>query len=267
MSDKVVRLENFTRLYKDIYKWIEEYNILIDFNSDKEWIKSKNITATLIPRSEDILIVKKRDKGGYYSVSNNDGSVKYITNIRKRYEYLTKELMREYSSHFESQYGQISRDTNISLSNIKFDCLVDNGPGRKYYDNPFVHEMLPSKDKEKEMYPFFLEMRIGGGIELYNKETRELKYICNIGGRYEYIFKGEYKGLLSHLGGNVSVIIQLIPDKDDVWVRRHIEMNEDNNPYITRKRPDGGVDILSKDDGKLKYICNIGKRFYYIEKW
>lgn len=267
MKRREIKVSNFIELNKYIYKETEKYSLLIDFHSNKDWIKSKNITITFIPREEDTLTFKTRDKDGYYIIDKKDNSIKYITNIRRRYEYITKEYMVDHSSYFESQYGDLSRDEAIGFSSERYDCLIDNGKNKKDYHNPIIHELTPSALDNEEYYfpnPYIIDKRKNGGIELYDKHTGKLEYICNIGGRYEYIFKGEYKGMSStYSNTDYYAIIQLIPDKEDVWTRIHSMISTIDDPYIISNRPDGGVDVISKKDGTIKYICNIGKRFYY----
>jgi hypothetical protein len=162
------------------------------------------------------------------------------------------------------------------MHNQHHDVLVDNGKNKEDYECPYISPCTPygivEYPDDYEFYnepgstsDYIIEERKDGGINIYDKDTGKLKCICNIGKRYEYYFIGKYEPRLSDykVFAKHDVIVQLIPDKKRAYVILFVCIEPDKNPYIIRKRDDGGVDLLSKKDGTLKYICNIGKRFYY----
>jgi hypothetical protein len=250
------------------------YDVIVDFHNqkDKNWIRSNNITLIFI-KHDGSRIYEYRTKGGYYVRDKRDNSIILIGGIYGRYEYFDRGNISEAISHLECR--SFFRDWWIRISNIDSDSLVDNGKNKEdYYDVPRVDSFHPegeirkyhtlNKDGAEYTNPFILHKRKEGGIELYDKETKQLKYVCNIGRRYEYYFKGQYdRGSPIH-NEKHDIIIQLLYNDDNgAWVPVFTTFPPDKNPYIVRKRDDGGVDLLSKEDGTLKYICNIGKRFYY----
>jgi hypothetical protein len=113
--------------------------------------------------------------------------------------------------------------------------------------------------------PFIIKDRNDGGRDIYDEKTGRLRCVCNIEKRYEFYLPGEFKEYLSSATPHTDdIIIRLIPDKDRVWVTEITYIDPTQNIYLIKKRDNGGVDLYERETGKLKYICNIGKRFYYI---
>jgi hypothetical protein len=250
--------------YIDLFRLIEEKNndcdILIDFNSQKDWIKSRNITVTLIPHEESSVFFayRNKDSRGYYVRDKNDNSIKYICNIYGRYEYLFKDTRSKYISSYLDCMG-MCRDDFINLANRTSHALIDNGENKLYYNCPEVY----SVSDDDRFYT--IKKRENNVIELYDRETSKLRHVCNIGKRYEFFFQGEYKyELNSSFRTDNDIIIQIVSDDERPFIQVATMINPDNNPYIVRDRDDGGVDLISKKDNAIKYICNIGKSFYYM---
>jgi hypothetical protein len=259
MQKETIKIINYIDIFKYIAEKNNEYNILIDFHSQKKWIKSKNITITLIPCDEDSVFFdyRKHLDTGYYIRDKNDNSIKYICNIHGRYEYFLKNFRKKYiSSYLDSR--SFCRNDLIGLMNTNSDTFIDNGKNKIYYDCPEVYPIFPTDST------FIVEKRKAGGTELYDKDTKQLKYICNIGRRYEYLFEGEYPVKLSTSLNDNDIIIQLVQESEKSWIQVVTVIEPFNNPYIVHERNDGGVDLLLKKDNTLKYICNIGKNFYYL---
>jgi hypothetical protein len=254
----------------------DNYDMLIDFHNNKDWVNSKNITVSFIPHTEGAIIIKIRDKGGYYILDGNDKSIKYICGIYKRYEYIDNgDVYSALSSMSHLDARGFTREFEIGLDNKESDVLVDNGKNKEYYECPetmtFPPEgkvrILPDKEQRKFENPFIIKERGDGGLDLYGKETGQLKYVCNIGKRYEYYFAGKYRSLTDDYSSEAKndILIELVHYTDDnSWLPIFKLIAADKNPYIVRKREDGGVDLISKDDNSLKYICNVGKTFYYL---
>jgi hypothetical protein len=291
MQEETIEADNYIDVLKVIHTKNNEYDILIDFHDRNKWIASTNITLTLISPQNNPFIYKHRDdkkgKGriGNYIIDKTDNSIKYIYDIRKRYEYYPKtdgvEINGIGSIYLERLYT--SRNDNISRFNKISEVLVENGKNKEDYDSPYV--WFFDKNDRINLYTdfvykkhgkrivkkiisdsFIIKDRNDGGRDIFDEKTGKLCCICNIGKRYEYYLKGEFK---KHLSSNNSrmddVIIKLIPDKERVWITEMIEIDPANNPYLIKNRDDGGVDLYDKENGQLKYICNIGKRFYYIK--
>jgi hypothetical protein len=274
-EEKIIKLNNFTSLFDILYMSNKEFDILIDFHDRKKWIASKNITVSLISHRENALSYKyNHKKRFYYIIDKTDDTIKYICNIRGRYEYFIKGSISE---HGLFSLGELTFDRNwlIGLSNISSDIFVDNGINNEDYNFPYV-SMCPSVKEKRSCikrriinkqyyYDYIIKRNDNGIVELYDKETGQLVYICNIGKRYEYFFKGEYDSkLTNYVLYNHDLIVQLIPHKENKYIQFIHMLEPDINPYIVRERDDGGVDLISKEDNTIKYICNIGKRFYYI---
>jgi hypothetical protein len=187
------------------------------------------------------------------------GDIICICGIYGRYEYFVDySYQSDAVTHLDAQ--AISRNDLIGLMNENSDTLVDNSGGKVDYEYPYVSPLNTGRG-----ILYTVKERGNGGIELYDPETGKLEYICNIGGRYEYYFEKKYNSNVPlHRALMNDMIIQLIPDKKCKYFQRTILVDQNNNPYIKRPRADGGIDLISKEDGTLKYICNIGKRFYYL---
>jgi hypothetical protein len=277
MKELTIQLNNYIDIYGIIHNNINEYNILIDFHNRKKWIASNNITVTLIPRENDFYIIKPRNIKrinrylcGNYIIDKRDNSIRYITGIFERYEYINNENFGK----TPIDVWETSRDEIIGCLNKDSDVFIDNGPNKTEYNTPDLFNLRPyekinyNSDKDYMLNPYIVEVRKNNVINLYDRRTKQLKHVCNIGKRYEYIFKGTYRGISSSYSGlNHDSIIQLIPHKEDKWIQFHTMISfDDYYPFTIHEREDGGVDLLSKKDNALKYICNIGKRFYYIPK-
>lgn len=267
MLEEIIKVKNYIEAIRLLHEKNKEYDVLIDFHDRKKWIASKNIALTLISPDETQFIHKYKDPqtAGRYVRNKKDNSIEYICDNRGRFEYYCKDgLENGILNSFHLEERAYHRDFMIGVMNQASDTFVDNGENKDNYDSPYV---IPFSNYGNNMKsnPFLIKKRINGVIELYDRETEDLKYVCNIGKRYEYYFKGEYKNnIVKYTTGQNDTIIQLIPDKSRVWIQLVVLFDSINNPYIVKSRDDGGVDLLSKEDGSLKYICNIGKRFYYI---
>jgi hypothetical protein len=235
----------------------EGHDMLVDYHDRKKWISSNKITVTFLDNA-DIILDSSSEKEGYYIRDKIDRTIKYICGRRGRYEYFVDGKVNSgdgISSHLDER--AFHRDWWIGMMNEDSDVFVDNGIGGEDYECPYV---IPCNSRDK----IIVKERNNGAVELYDKETEQLKHVCNIGRRYEYYKKGEYTSNSAYgFTEKHDILIKLIPHKDKIWVPLFHTFDPKNNPYIVRKRDDGGVDLLSKEDGTLKYICNIGKRFYY----
>jgi hypothetical protein len=286
MLGEEIKVNSFIDAIKVLHENKDKYDVLIDFHDRKKWIKSNNITITLISPEKYSFSSKERkerkgkERGGYCIIDIADNSIKYICDISGRYEYYFKGIIN-CSLHLEAFYA--TRDDVIYIFNKNTDVFVDNGENNKDYDNPYIEAFLndirdiykyyPKYKRLMSRYkmtimpsePFMLNNREDGGIEIREEKSGELYYVCNIGKRYEYFKKGEYKDSLTHpISSNCDIIVELIPDKKRRWIPVEYTIDPKNNPYNIRKRKDGGIELISIESGTLKYICNIGKRFYYI---
>jgi hypothetical protein len=295
MLGETIGVDNYFDTLKILHEKNDEYDILIDYHDKKKWIISDHITLTLI-RPEDNPYVYKhmgtrrgRERYGRY-ILNKDGSVAYIYDIRCRYDYFPRKYIEgginngEPSVTLKRFYA--SRNDSIDMYNRNKEVLVDNGKNKEDYMSPYIDIfnknerkfMMPKtplqknnrntvqskKGRKPYFYTFILRDRNDGGIDLYDT-WGILHYICNIGKRYEYYRTGRFDKSLSTVEWWKSdTIIEFIPDETDKWITATINIDPDNNPYLVKPRADGGVDLISKEDNTLKYICNIGKRFYYV---
>jgi hypothetical protein len=285
MLGEEIQVTNYIDALKILHENNDNYSILIDFHNRKKWITSNNITLTLISPENDSFVEEhiKDQKGkgriGYYLIDTFDNSIKCIYDICGRYEYYSRGN-KVGSLHLESFH--ISRNDHIRLFNKTAEVLVENGTNKEYYDSPNILSFEPNlrttfytdfiyRKRRKRVVKiitsdlFIIKNRSDGGRDIYDEETGKLCCVCNIGKRYEYYLLGEFNDHLSSVTPNTdNVLIKLIPNKERVWATEVTYIDPNNNPYIVRERNDGGVDLLSKRDNTLKYICNIGKRFYYI---
>jgi hypothetical protein len=272
MNEEKIEVDNFVDAIELLYSKNDECDVLIDFHDRRKWILSNKITVSLIPHKENALSFEWRDDGtSYYIKDTKNGSIKYICNIRGRYEYYIKGWISEHS--LVTHLGERGGDRNFWMGQLyeNSDNLIDNGKNGEYYECPYKimgctpHGTIENSVNEIEPFnPWIIEERRDGGVNLYDKETKRLEYVCNIGKRYEYIFNDQNKPQSLGASAKHDIIVQIIHDDDrNAWYPIITSFPPDKNPYIVRKRDDGGVDLLSKEDGTLKYICNIGKRFYY----
>jgi hypothetical protein len=288
-----IKVYNYLNAIKVLHEKNKEYDILIDFHDKRKWISSNTITLTLISSQDSTFTSKTRgdQKGkgreGIYIIDTTDNSIKYICDIHGRYEYYFKGNALGLN---ENGYGSINlanfittRDDYINLLNVNSDVLVDNGKNKEENEFPYIENIDPENKWVYKYHPtygnskrkyseekttsghFIIKNREDGGLDIYDERSGMLYYVCNIGKRYEYYRKGEFKDCLSKPNyRECDILIKLIPDKEKLWITVMYSIDPDNNPYVIRERSDGGVDLLSKKDGSLKYVCNIGKRFYYI---
>jgi hypothetical protein len=294
MLGETIEVNSYFDTLAIVHEKNEEYDVLIDFHDRKKWIASNHITLTLI-RPEDNPFVfehmgnrRGRERYGRY-ILNKDGSVAYTYDIRGRYDYIPRKYLKgginngEPSVHLEGY--AMSRNDYILLHNHNKETLIDNGKNKEDYDCPYVDTfdedkrevvtLVPIRRNNRKVgmfkkgakvcsYYFELKNRNDGGIDLYDTEG-VLRYVCNIGKRYEYYRIGKFDKHLSTIEWwNDDTLIELIPDKTKKRIVVTTGIDPKNNPYLVRPRGDGGVDLVSKKDNTLKYICNIGKRFYYI---
>jgi hypothetical protein len=230
--------------YIDLFKLIDEknnnYDILIDFNSQKDWIKSRNIIVTLIPHEESSVFFDYREKDsrggrGFYARDKKDNSIKYICNVYGLYEYLFKDSRDKYISSYLDCIA-MCRDDSIALANRTSHAFVDNGENNLYYKCP---EVCSVSDDDRF---YIIKKRGNNVVELYDRETLKLKHVCNIGRRYEFFFQGEYKyELTSFLRTDNDIIIQIFSDDERPFIQVATMIDPDNNPYIIQDRSDGGV--------------------------
>jgi hypothetical protein len=286
MNEDSIKINNYSELLELLYDKFDICDVLIDFHNRKKWIASTNITATLIENKEGYLFRDFTAKKGEFIRRKEDNSILYVCNAYSRYEYFIKDNDDWFSVFSNSNISNyISRDLEIILLNKDRDLFIDNGKAKEAYIEPITYANIPYGDVEKITYaemeekngdfifkpnetinvnPFIIEKRKDGGLSLLDKNTKILKYVCNIGKRYEYYFKGEYSDRFSSSEwSNNDLLIYLKPDKENIYIPVITMINPTNNPYIVLERKDGGVDLISKKDNTLKYICNIGKRFYY----
>jgi hypothetical protein len=277
MKEEKIAVNNFIEALELLHLKNDEYDVLIDFHDRKKWILSNKITVHLIPHEKYNRIFEWRDGITHYIRNSKDNSIEYICNIRGRYEYYVKGWLNKYS--LITHLGERGADRNYWMGQLykNSDNLIDNGKyinnekNRERYECPYTimgytpYEAIENPINEIEPFnPWIIEKRRDGGVNLYDKETKQLEYICNIGKRYEYIFNDQNKPQSLGASEKYDIIVQIIHDNDrNAWYPIITSFPPDKNPYIVRKRDDGGVDLLSKEDGALKYICNIGKRFYY----
>jgi hypothetical protein len=304
MLGETIEVNSFIDVLKIINKKHEKYDILIDYHDRNKWIKSKHITLTFIQPENNPFIFEhrgnRRGKERYYGcyILNKDKSIAYIYDIHGRYDYCPRKY-----NYIE---GGINNGThslallNIFISNIDVikslnrDCeiLLDNGKNKEDIDFPYILEefkdekrkmvsMIPIRKHNHKLWPYkkgtrvcdydlVLKDRTDGGIDLYDT-SGTLHYVCNIGKRYEYYLPNQFdKHLSSANDENDDILVEFIPDKEKKWIIMFTCIDSQNNPYLIQKRADGGVDLISKKDNTLKYICNIGRRFYYVpsgERW
>jgi hypothetical protein len=284
--NEIIKITNYRELIKLIYAKYEICNVLIDFHNRKKWLASKNITATLIPSEKQSVYRDFSARKGEFIRRNDDNSILYVCNAHTRYEYFIRnepEWFPAFSNNDISDY--ICRELEIIIYNENSDLLIDNGKARTDYNYPNIYCHAPYKEIQNNLHgeldekdnriisvtknhilpnPFIIKNRNDGGYDLFDKDTEILKYVCNIGKRYEYYFKGEFHKIIpSSQWDDNDLLIYLKPDKENCYIPVITMINPSNNPYIIKQREDGGVDLLSKKDNSLKYICNIGKRFYY----
>lgn len=284
MEVKTFKLDNFIKLRTTLDDY-NNFDILIDFHDRKKRISSNNIMVTLFERNENI-VQETRKRGGYYIRDKRNNDIKYIGGVNGRFEYILANDVKDKFCIRQSILNiNYSHDWNIIFSNNDSDTFVDKvHRNRKRFECVYTFPEIPQGTKRIVKYgilrndgsienvneeiegTYILKENINGAIDLYDKETGRLKYICNIGGRYEYYFKGKYKTTFYDLNEDHNdIVAELKYDKEGkYWYSIYTLYAPNDNPFITEERPDGGVNLISKDDGSLKYICNIGKRFYYV---
>jgi hypothetical protein len=275
MKEETITVKNYKELIELISRRRndEDCDVLIDFYSRKKRFSSRNVTVTFVPHIPGALSIKYRDKVGYYVIDKKDKSIKYTCGVYGRYEYFPRDSIPKFGFNRLDERC-FDREYKISFTNKFSDTLVDNGKNKECYDDPDVSGELPPGEvcvfEGVELTnPYIIKERDNGVIELYDKDTKQLKYVCNIGRRYEYYFKGKYEKILSsyHISTRRDILVKL---EEGIFYGEKMLLpflsliDHNNNPYIVEKREDGGIDLVSKKDGSLKYICNIGKSFYYF---
>jgi hypothetical protein len=304
MNRETMEVNNYIDALRIINEKNNEYDILIDYHDKNKWITSRHITLTLIRPEDNPFIYEhmgnRRGRERYLGcyILNKDNSIAYIYDIRGRYDYCSRK--RKYNE--ESQYNNgpssvtlqwlsSSGIDHVRIFNRNKEVLLDNGKNKEDIYFPYIetfeknkremisivpiqkyhHKLHPHKKGSRVcVYDFELKDRTDGGIDIYDT-SGTLHYVCNIGKRYEYYLPNEFDKYLS--GSNEEqddILIEFIPRKKEKWIVLYTRINPQNNPYLIQKRTDGGVDLISKKDNTLKYICNIGRRFYYVpaeDRW
>jgi hypothetical protein len=275
MKCEIMTVKNYKELIELVSWWRNnsDCDVLIDFQSRKKRFSSSNVTVTFIPHIPGALSIEYRDKFGYHIIDNKDKSIKYTCGVYGRYEYFPKDTMPKFGFNRLDERC-FTREYKIGFSNKFSDTFVDNGRNKEWYDDPDVSsetslEEVCVFEGVKLINPYIIKERCNGAIELYDKDTKQLKYVCNIGRRYEYYFKGRYEKILSsyHISTRRDILVKL--EERTIYGEKRLLpfltlIDHNDNPYIVKEREDGGIDLVSKKDGSLKYICNIGKSFYYF---